>query len=165
MANSRNKFLDPEPRINSALGELLRSFNFLDLNLGLCISHLENPGEPQKSHTSLANMSTHRKVQRLHTLIEQGEYIASGKRRSAYDKWHESTNHCRLIRNFYVHGVWEYLPMRSHDPLGFRVPPWMKHTLGVESEKTMSLVEFEDSVAKVTAVYKGFMEIRRNNGI
>ena len=45
--------MDHESRVNIALGKILRNYNFLELNVGLCLRFLENPEDTSASHPYL----------------------------------------------------------------------------------------------------------------
>jgi len=56
---------DPTARFEKALVRLIQSFNYLDTNVGLCISHLSHPSEPTKAYTALAKMTSEKRIERL----------------------------------------------------------------------------------------------------
>jgi hypothetical protein len=99
-----------ETRINTALGKILRHFNFFELNLGLCISHLENPKQLDQSYAWLARASIAEKLDRLRTLLQESKIISN---HHEFRAWLDKSIDARCLRNFYTHGTWEYLPLRS----------------------------------------------------
>lgn len=109
-----NPAIDYETRINTALGKLVRYFNFLELNLGLCIRMLENPENPEQSHKRLAQSSIMDKLKKFKELLNIKGLITN---QEEFKKWYKEACDTRCIRNYYIHGTWEYLPGRSQDPL------------------------------------------------
>ena len=153
---------DYETRINAALGTVLRYFNLLELNLGLCIRFLENPKNPERSHPKLARSSIAEKLQRLKDLLVTGGLI---KDQNEFDNWYKEVGDAKCVRNYYVHGTWEYLPLRRDAPLGFRIPPWRSECLRGESELTMRLSELEADAQQIQVVFEKFIALRRKYNV
>ena len=157
-----NSDIDPETRINIALGKVLRYFNFLELNLGLCIRSLENPEEPEQSHSELYQSSIKGKLKLFKDLLTTKNLITDQKE---FDTWYQEVGDARCIRNYYVHGTWEYLPLRKEKPLGFRIPPWRNEDLRGETKLTMSLENLEEDAQQIQAVFEKFVILLRKYGI
>ena len=151
-----------EERINAVLGSILRNFNFLKLNLGLCIRFLENPKDPEKSHPKLARTSIQDKLDKLKQLLTDNDLI---KNKPEFDAWYAEASEARSIRNYYVHGTWKHLPLRSGKPLGFRLPPWRTEHLRGEEAATMSLNELEEDAKNLQSVFEQFIKLRRKYGV
>ena len=161
--------MNPEPsrtqaqeRIDSALGKLLRNFNLLELNLGLCIRHLQHPGEVEKSHPFLARSSILEKVARFAKLVQERGLAVETE---ALEAWCRSVDETPSLRNFYVHGTWEYLPLRKDHPLSFRLPPWRPESLKGSSYPEMTLEDLEDDANSVEAILDEFLRLRENYGV
>jgi len=156
---------NPEVRFTSALARLLKYFNLLEENIGLCIAHLVNSSNPKASYPLLARMTAEQKMDRLREIFVSGEVIADNVSILEFEEWFELAARARSIRNRYVHGHWEYLPMRSQKPVGVRAPAWMREKLGHEAEETMSLTDLEAVVDEMESVFDGFMRIRKKHGL
>jgi len=153
---------DYELRINAALGRILRNFNFLELNLGLCLRLLENPDKPGELYDYLRNTGIAKIIKRLQRVLGECEHISDT---SKYDEWMEEVDRIRLLRNFYVHATWEYLPLRHDAPLGFRVPPWKEELIDGKCQGKMTIEDLEEEANSVETVFDNFMAIRKSYGV
>jgi len=157
---------DPVARFEKALVRLIQSFNYLDTNVGLCISHLSHPTDPTRAYSALAKMTAEKRIERLKKLLlDASDIEISEKVRSKLLAWYENAAEVRSIRNRYVHGNWEFLPLRHRVPVGVSAPPWMKDKLGPLAHETMSVEQLESVAEKVEAVFKEFMQLRGNLGV
>lgn len=157
--------LDPNTRFEKALVRLIRDFNYLDTNVGLCIAHLLYPSDPTKAYSALARMTAEKRIARLEQLLDDRDIKVSKKVRSQLIAWYEDAALVRGIRNRYVHGNWEFLPLRHDKPVGVFAPPWMSEQLGVLAHETMDLAQLELIADKVKAVLNEFMRLRRQLGV
>jgi len=153
---------DHQSRIDSALGKILRYFNLLELNLGLCIRILENPREVERSHSWLARSSLQEKVERFARLVREMNLVKNPKE---LDAWQQAVLDARSFRNFYVHGCWEYLPRRKEAPVGFRIPPWRSEEIKGSGSPKMSLEDLEADARAVQLVFEQFDGLRRKYGV
>ena len=62
---------DPEARFAKALVKLLKFFNLIDTNVGLCLSHLSNPSDPVGAYPQLAAQTTQQRFEALSLLISK----------------------------------------------------------------------------------------------
>ena len=123
--------MDPDSRVEKALFRLLHYFNLLEDNVGLCISHLQNPDEPNASYRSLVKMTAERKIEHLKTLFAEDKDIGAGeKARNEFNRWYEKTKQARALRNRYIHGRWQYIPLRDEKPVGYAAPVWCREKTG-----------------------------------
>ena len=160
-----NHILDAETRINCALGKIVRYYNFFELNLGLCIRQLENPDQPGRSHAWLAKSSLMDKVTRLGTLLLGGELKDRKEIQEAkIDKLRQSVKETKSIRHYYVHGTWEYLPLRNEAPVGYRIPPWRSESVHGSSEQTMTLEDLEADAEAVKTMFESLLKMRDEYG-
>lgn len=151
-----------ESRIDSALGKILRHFNLLELNLGLCIRSLENPGEVGRSHSWLARSSLQEKAERFSKLVRERDLVEDQRE---LDDWNQAVLDARSFRNYYVHGGWEYYPLRKQAPIGFRIPPWRAEEVRGSSAPTMNLEDLEADAGAVQLVFEQFVRLRRKYGV
>ncbi|MEE4302193.1 MAG: hypothetical protein V2J24_22325 [Pseudomonadales bacterium] len=84
----------PESRIDTALGTILRNFNFLELNLGLSIRALEHPEDVERSHSWLSKSSIQEKIDRFSELVKA---IDGGVDEEEIERWRRAV--LRDIRN------------------------------------------------------------------
>ena len=70
---------DPNARFEKAMFNLLRSFNFIDHNLGLSISFLAEPRSPQNTYNKLSNMSFDQRTKWFEKLLTESELNISDK--------------------------------------------------------------------------------------
>ena len=162
------EYQDPrvaEDRINSALGLIVRSFNFLELNLGLCIRSLERPEDPNGLNAKLNRTSFSEKVDWLEGLLD--EHLASAKERvrKQFSDWIRKADRARLIRNYYVHGTWEFLPLMKDTPLRFDRPFWVSQAAEQEMEERMNLDALEAMAQEVQLAFREFMDLRNTLGV
>lgn len=153
--------LDPAARFEKALVRLIQSFNYLDTNVGLCISHLLYPSEPTKAYAVLAKMTPEKRLERLKKLLEAAEMNVEKEAQEELSEWYQNAADVREIRNRYVHGNWEFLPLRHEAPVGVSAPPWMKEKLGSLANETMSLERLERVASEIESVAKEFIQLRR----
>ena len=64
---------DPNARFEKAIVNLLRSFNFIDLNVGLLISSIPENGGSQAAYKKLSKMTFDKKMKCFNSLLEKGE--------------------------------------------------------------------------------------------
>ena len=154
--------MEHESRINAALGKIVRNFNYLELNLGLCLRFLENPGDPEASHKYLNRVSTPQIIERLKKLLDECEHIPDT---DEFDEWMVRTEEIRALRNYYIHATWEYLPLRKEAPLGFRIPPWRKESIQGRDQGIMRIEDLEADADRVELAFKEFMTIREKYSV
>ena len=135
---------------------LHQNFNLLDLNLGLCIRSIENPGNVEESHPWLARSNVKTKLDKLrHLLCERG------KSSKESEDWFDAAHECRCDRNLYSHAYWQFLPLDKETPVYMEVHPWLLDKMGVDSTEAMSLEQFEGLVSKIEETFTGFMQLRK----
>jgi len=150
--------MEQELRINAALGKILRYFNYLELNLGLCLRSLENPGSPEDSHSYLNRAGLPQTIERLTQLLDECEHVPDT---SEFQDWAKRAEESRLLRNYYAHATWEYLPLRNEAPLGFRIPPWRKELIKGNHRGTMRIEDLEADAYRIETTFNEFMKIRK----
>lgn len=149
--------MDYENRINTALGKILRNFNYLELNLGLRIRFIASSLGDKRDLTQydgyLKRSGLPELTSRLKKLIDKCDHVPSSKE---YKKWMQRAEKLRVLRNFYVHGTWEYVPNRKEGPLEFHLPPWRTE----EKDKTcMNLEDFERDAQLSEEIFIEFLNI------
>lgn len=159
---TQSDFGTPVTRINMAIGRILRNFNFLELNLGLSIRQLQYPGEFERSHSWLARSSIQEKVARFSMLVRERGLVAN---EAELDSWCRSAIDTPSLRNFYTHGIWEYLPLRKEAPVSFRIPPWRQESIKGSRSPTMTLESLEADANAVEKVFEEFMRLRKSYGV
>jgi len=150
--------MNHESRINTALGKIVRNFNFLEMNLGLCVRFLINPHDLNESHRYLSKAGMSQTIKRLKKLLDKCEHIADTLE---FDAWMMRAEEIRTLRNYYVHATWEYLPLREEAPLGFYLPPWRKDTIRGCEQGCMRIEDLEADAKRVESVFVEFMAIRK----
>lgn len=154
--------MEYEVRINNALGKILRNFNFLELNIGLCLRILQNPKKPEEAHAFLKNAGLPEEIQRLKSLIVQNNIHDDI---SEFEKWIRQADEVRRLRNYFAHAIWEYFPLVKDAPLHFSIPPWRTEGIDGEMRGKMTIEDIENHAEKVETVFKEFMRIRKKYGI
>jgi hypothetical protein len=110
-------------------------------------------------------MTPEKRIERLKKLLEKADLKVKKKVREELSAWYEKAAGVRNIRNRYVHGNWEFLPLRHNEPVGVSAPPWMREKLGSLANETMSLEQLEAVAQEVEAVFQEFMALRRKYGV
>jgi len=154
--------MEYEIRIDNALGKILRNFNLLELNIGLCLRSLENPKKPEAAHAFLKKAGLPEKIKRLKSLIAHNNIRDDI---SEFEKWIGQADEVRQLRNFFAHAIWEYLPQMKDAPLQFSIPPWRTEGIDGEMRGKMTIEDIEGHAEKVETVFKEFMHIRKKYGI
>lgn len=150
--------MDFESRINAALGQIVRSFNYLEMNLGLCLRFLENPDDISASHAYLNRAGMSQTIKRLKKLLDECEHIPDTLE---YDEWMERAEEIRSLRNYYVHATWEYFSLHKEAPLRFWIPPWRKESIEGRAQGTMRIEDLEADANRVETAFNDFMAIRK----
>lgn len=154
--------MDHESRINAALGKIVRNFNFLEMNLGLCLRFLENRSDPSASHSYLNKAGMTQIIKKLKRLLDECEHVPDTHE---FNEWMARAETIRSLRNYYVHSTWEYIPLRKEAPLGFMIPPWRKESILGREEGVMRIEDLEADAKRVELVFQEFMKIRKKYGI
>lgn len=84
---------------------------------------------------------------------------------SEFQKWMNRAEDIRLLRYYYVHATWEYLPLRSDAPLGFRIPPWRKEVIRGSKHGAMRIEDLEADANRIEVALNEFMTIRKKYGV
>jgi len=158
---------DPNARFEKAIFNLLRSFNFIDLNVGLLISSIpENIGS-QAAYKKLSKLTFDKKMKWFNLLLEEGELHKhlGEKGVSEFKSWFLHAHEARRLRNRYVHAIWRFNPMMVGKPVSISSPIWMKDVLGGDSEEKMNLDELEAKASMVEKVFKDFWNLRKKHYI
>jgi hypothetical protein len=108
---------DPNARFEKAMFNLLRSFNFIDLNLGLSISLLAEPRSPRDTYKRLSNMSFDQRMKWFKKLLTDGERHLSAEARGQFENWLVRADEVRELRNVYVHAIWRFNPRGRGKPV------------------------------------------------
>ena len=156
---------DAEDRFANGIVKLLRYFNLIDTNVGLCLSHLTSPHDPEAAYPRLAKQTSQQRFDELNRLVVNGTQFSTNSEREEFDAWFKDATRARLIRNRYVHGNWEYLPRRSAAPVGVWLPAWMAGKPGQDTHESMTLEQLEDTANEVENIFERFREIRRRHEI
>lgn len=136
-------------RTASALMRLMKAFGLLEFNLGLAIAHLEYPGESERAYRDLAKLGFGRMVDQLARLLKNEAERASQSRSADFDAWATFARPARKIRNDFVHGVLECVPLDSSHPIHLSRPAW-------HAEDCVLRMSSEDLEMKVCYVEEAF---------
>jgi len=151
---------DPNARFEKAMFNLLRSFNYIDHNLGLSISFLAEPRSPKSTYNKLSNISFDQRMKWFKKLITANEVVGE-KVKEEFVKWTISADKARELRNMYVHAIWRFNPSMRGKPVNISSPIWMRDKLGDDVSQDLSLDELERNAADVDKIFKDFIKIRR----
>jgi hypothetical protein len=151
---------DPEVRFALAISRLLKSFNLIDTNVGLCLSYLKCPSNPKAAYKVLANQTSQQRFDELEDHLFEGVGFPANVDLGDFRAWFADAARARSIRNRYIHGLWEYLPLRVDGPVEVSAPPWMKEKLGELAKETMTLAELEAVADNLAEVFDRFRQLR-----
>ncbi|MDF2182607.1 hypothetical protein [Neptuniibacter sp. CAU 1671] len=144
-------------KFNNLLADYLNTFNFIELNVGLCIRHL-SPLGLEESDKKLEKMSFERKLECLMDLSP-----VDSKR--DLHEWCADAHEKRHERNMYMHGQWAFLP-HLEEGVEFLIAPWMKQKYAaVYPGSRFSLEHLEIIVSELQACFKSLQLLRRKYGI
>ena len=101
--------LDSKDKFNSLLVEYLNTFNLLETNIGLCISHLED-SSIEDNYKLLAKTSCEKKIEYLYEIVKSEKILNSDSDLQALEEWCINAHKMRHQRNKYIHGHWSFLP-------------------------------------------------------
>ncbi|MEH6626552.1 MAG: hypothetical protein V7739_08910 [Motiliproteus sp.] len=151
---------DPIDQFNSLLVEYMNTFNLLEGNVGSCIVFLEDSSR-EDSFQSLAKANCVKKIEKLYKIVHLNNLLKSAKRLSELEKWCKNANQMRHRRNYYIHGVWSYIP--HLDRVELNVAPWFRQ--GYDGSTKMTLQDFKVVVQEIKDCFHKLLEIRAKNGI
>ncbi len=158
---------DPNARFQKAMFNLLQSFNYIDLNVGLLIAATPGQGSTEDLYKKLSQKSFDQKMKWFSLLLNESalsEHIGE-QGVSDFKAWYASAHEARELRNRYVHSIWRFNPMRRGSPVEISAPPWMEGILGDKRSEVMSLSELEARAAMVESAFKAFNKIRKKYGV
>lgn len=147
-------------KFHSLLVEYLNTFNLLEMNVGACISFLETSSR-EDSYLSLAQTSCKRKIENLYEIVKTTKILKSSRNLQELEEWCENAHQMRHQRNYYIHGVWSFVP--HLDRVELNVAPWFKGKY--EGGSRMNLHEFSIIVQELTDCFIKLKQIREKNGI
>jgi len=156
-----NKKPESAEEFNSLLVEYLNTFNLLEKNVGLCISHLED-SSTEDVYKSLANTSCEKKIENLYEIVKTKNLLKSDGNLKELKDWCENAHQMRHQRNKYMHGHWSFLPHLEHG-VELNVAPWVKEKYG--GSERMSFQDLNAIVQEIKECFKQLCDIRRKNGI
>ena len=159
---------DPNARFEKAIFNLLRNFNFIELNVGLLIASIpEQLLDRQDILKKLSNKSFDKKMKWFSSLLkEEILHVHIGEKGiSEFDEWTLLAHEARELRNRYVHAIWRFNPSYKGSPVSISSPVWMKDILGDELEELMSLDELELKVSMVEKVFQDFWKLRQKYNV
>ena len=152
---------EPTDEFNSLLIEYLNTFNLLEENVGLCISHLDEKSK-EDSYKSLAKSSCEKKIEDLYEIIKSEKILISKSNLQELKDWCKSAHQMRHQRNKYIHGHWTFLP-HLENGVELSVAPWVNEIYG--GSERMSLQELSNIVQEIKDCFERLVVIRRKNDI
>ena len=168
MAPTLRQVLAPpelEIELSVALVRFLRHFNLVDLNLGLSIAWLAKLTDPKSAAPKLESMTLERKLREFRRLANKCGLTRSEKERKDLEDWSTRFTVLRSLRNVFVHGHWDLLPLREEHPVSLVIPPWMQEKLGTSPEIKMTLNELRGRALQMEGLFLEFMKLRRKMGL
>jgi hypothetical protein len=158
---------DPNARFEKAIFNLLRSFNYIDLNVGLLIASIPGQIPRQEIIKKLSNKSFDKKMKWFKSLLKEGPlHLHIGKKGiSEFEEWFLQAHEARALRNRYVHAIWSFNSMRKGSPVSISTPEWMKDILLDELEEVMSLDELESKASMVEKIFRDFCQLRNKYNV
>jgi len=154
---------DPNARFEKAIFNLLRSFNFIDLNVGLLISYISRNDGIDVAYKRLSKMTFDKKMKCFNSLLEKGVLNEHLGEKGVYEfkEWFLQAHEARRLRNRYVHAIWRFNPSMIGKPVSISSPIWMKHILEGETVENMSLLDLEKKASNVEKSFKDFCNLRK----
>lgn len=146
---------EEEARFHRAVFDVLNNHSLLDHNLGLCISFLKNPKNPEATHSWLSTQSFANKISELAKLL-------GGSSLDSYNDWADRAASMRIRRNSYAHGIWSYLPPQER-AVEFLLPNWILRP--DDLPERMTITEVEEMAYEAHNHFKEFMSWRRANNV
>lgn len=144
---------------------MIRHFNLIELNLGLCIRNLRKWSGAPIADADLSTMSLGKKVREFVRLSEEWEPVRSKNLGVQIAEWAARVDEVRRVRNIYVHGHWDLLPLREDYPVSVFVPPWMVESMGLTYETKMTVSDLQDRAKATQIAFEDFAIIRKNLGV
>ena len=153
-----NKNIELTDRFNSLLVEYLNTFNLLELNVGLCISHLSKI-EQHEIYKKINKMSFEKKLEYLLELTSSEE-----NKQDLYF-WCKDAHSKRHERNMYMHGQWYLIP-HLDQCVEFRIAPWVKDKYAnVYPGSRFTFHQLESIVTSMKSCLEAFFDLRKKYGI
>lgn len=154
---------DPNARFEKAIFNLLRSFNYIDYNVGLLIAYIPQEMSRQEIFKKLSTKTFNDKMKWFDSLLNEGplQVHIGEKGITEFRGWFAQAHEARELRNRYVHAIWRFYPLRNGTPVSISSPDWMEVILGDQLEESMTLEGLESKAAMVGKVFEDFCQLRR----
>jgi hypothetical protein len=152
-----NNYDDLTNKFNSLLVDYLNTFNYIEVNVGLCIRYLSDIGI-EDMNKKISKMSFEKKIEHLLKLTSADE-----NKKDLYT-WSQDAHEKRHERNMYMHGQWKFIP--HIQSIEFRIAPWVKEKYSnVYPGICIPLGTFEDIVLDIKDCFNKFNALRTKYGI
>jgi hypothetical protein len=154
---------DPNARFEKAIFNLLRSFNYIDLNVGLLIAGILRQMPRHEILKKLSNRTFNDKMKWFDSLLNEGplQFHIGENGVTEFKEWFAQAHQARELRNRYVHAIWRFYPLRKGSPVSISSPAWMKDILGDQLEESMTLEDLESKASMVEKVFEDFCRLRK----
>ena len=153
-----NKHMESKNKFNSLLVEYLNIFNFIELNVGLCI-RLISELSAEEMNSKIEKLSFEKKIELLLKLTS-GE---SDKK--DLHEWCVEAHEKRHERNMYMHGQWCFFP-HLEEGVEFLIAPWVKEKYAaLYPGPRFTLHKLECIVNDIKGCFNKFNKLRIKYGI
>lgn len=152
-----NNYVDLTNKFNSLLVEYLNTFNYIELNVGLCINYLSGI-DTEDMNKKISKMSFEKKIEYLLKITSSDD-----SKKDLYT-WSQDAHEKRHERNMYMHGQWVFIP--HIECIEFKIAPWVKEKYSnVYPGICIPLDKFEDIVLDIKDCFNKFNVLRTKYGI
>lgn len=153
-----NNYTNSIEEFNSLIVEYLNYFNLIEINVGLCIAHLETL-DRDAIYKKLARLSFEKKIECLYSLTSNNVVIADKNGLKEIEDWCSKAQTERHQRNRYMHGHWCYLP-HLEEGVELNIPPWFREKYSESHEKRMSMDKLRKIVEGIRSCFNELNVIR-----
>ena len=144
-------------KFNALIVEYLNTFNYLELNVGLCIRYISEM-DLESANTKIGKMSFERKLEYLMSILNKdiGEDLRL---------WCEEAHSKRHERNMYMHGQWALFPYYD-ECVEFSIAPWVRERYEkIYPGSRFSIEKLETVVSDIKHCFEEFQKLRRKYSI
>ena len=155
--------LSSEDRFHMLLGRLVHAFARFDFNIGLQLRHIAPYcNEPLEEMLRVRTPFAQR-LRALEPLLMVFFEEAGPEASTAFKSWMQRANEAKALRNDYVHGRWNVLPLHLPDGpmLEFVALNWETDPKQQEPTVRMGFEQLENEVKTLESLFADFQKLER----
>ena len=156
--DAKNNCMESKNKFNSLLVEYFNTFNYIELNVGLCIRFLSGLSY-EEMNSKIEKLNFAKKIEILLKLTS-----AELDKKDLHE-WCIEAHKKRHERNMYMHGQWHFIP-HLEEGVEFSIAPWVqKKYAALYPGQRIALHKLECIVDDIKSCFDQFNRLRTKYGI